>query len=415
MSLLFGCCATAHAATIGDPDNVLAVPEPAPPFVEQYLLKGTISKGEEATAAQLKKNSTNDELRFGLGILQVLRSVERMARDLHRFGLRDLTYRQIPFLRIPVPDNPHPQELSYVQLRKIAETFRANLERAEQTLSGITDENVKVPLHFGMIKMDLNGDYRAEVDETLWKIYARLQRNEHITPRQSQSFCITFDRADVHWLRGYCHLLMGVCDFYLAHDSKETFDCTAHIFFKRVDSPYSYLKKGKRIYNLRDSDTDIADLVALIHTIRWPVVEPKRMASALTHFETVVSQSREQWKYILAETDDDFEWIPNPKQTGVIPNTRVTENMVTAWTEIVNQIDQVLQGKLLISFWRAEQGRGVNLRKAFLQPSTFDLVLWVQGSAARPYLETGNTTKAQRWRELMGAFGNFPGTAMWFN
>jgi len=38
---------------------------------------------------------------------------------------------------------------------------------------------------------------------------------------------ILFDRGDVAWLRGYCHLLMAFGECYLAHDGKELFAGTA--------------------------------------------------------------------------------------------------------------------------------------------------------------------------------------------
>jgi len=52
----------------------------------------------------------------------------------------------------------------------------------------------------------------------------------------------------------------------------------------------------------------------------------------------------------------------------------------------------------------------------FLEPQTFDPVLWAQGSAALPYLEDGPMTDAETWRKIMEMFeGNFLGLAVWFN
>jgi hypothetical protein len=140
------------------------------------------------------------------------------------------------------------------------------------------------------------------------------------------------------------------------------------------------------------------------------------MAAALHHLEAVAAQSKESWKWIMAETDDDREWIPNPRQTGVIPGVRVTEEMVTAWTDAMSEAEKLLSGELLIPFWRSDDGRGVKLRKVFLEPRKLDLVLWVQGTAAAPYLEKGNLTKSEAFTELPTVFGDhFPGFAVWFN
>jgi hypothetical protein len=43
-------------------------------------------------------------------------------------------------------------------------------------------------------------------------------------------------------------------------------------------------------------------------------------------------------------------------------------------------------------------------------------VLWVQGTAAAPYLETGSKTSPETWTRLMDVFqGNFFRFFMWVN
>ncbi|MBX9693364.1 MAG: hypothetical protein K2Z81_13335, partial [Cyanobacteria bacterium] len=122
------------------------------------------------------------------------------------------------------------------------------------------------------------------------------------------------------------------------------------------------------------------------------------------------------WNFYMSETDDDREWIPNPKQKGVIPNVQVTDAMICSWRELMHQIDQVLAGKLLVPFWRGDDDRGVNVRRVFLEPSALDLVLWVQGPAAAPYLESGEKTNFDTWQGIRRDFGRqFPGFALWFN
>ncbi len=396
------------------------------PLVEKYLLDGRLKEGEVALVAHLKEHGSDDQARFGLGVLQFLRAVEGLGQSFTRYGVR--TYRNhgfiLPFLRLPAATNENSKTISYFKLREIVETFQKQLMQAESTLAPINDADVKLPLHFGMIKLDLNGtvqspsEHGSDDNRSLWKVYAKLTNNSNIPIEKAEQFFIKFDRGDVHWLRGYCHLLSSICDIYLAHDSKDLFERTAHLFFNKVDTPYQFLSKSKRIRTIGASDVEILDLVALIHLIRCDVIEPKRMASALDHLQAVIDQSRKTWKWIMAEEDDDHEWLPNPRQTGVIPNARVTEQMVLAWSGIMTESEKILSGELLIPFWRGSDSdhRGINLRKVFLQPQRFDLVLWVQGSAAAPYLEEGKLSRGQTWRDLRGEFGNhFPGFALWFN
>lgn len=386
--------------------------------VESYILSGTLRSAEANLSAELKRNKGGDQTRFALGMVQFLRAVEELAQSFYHYGLKDLSKEgvEFPILRIPVPTNPNPATLSYTQAREMIEHFRRKLGEAESTLALISDPNVNLPIHFGMIRLDLNGDGRADECESLWKVYAKLSGNEHVQIAAAQHFFIKFDRGDVHWLRGYCNLLMSFCDIYLAYDSSETFNCTAHLFFSNVASPYKFLSSGRHVRTLRESDTDFMDLISFIHTIRWTVVEPQRMTSALHHLEAVVTQSRESWKWILAETDDDHEWLPNPHQTGVIPKMHVTQEMVGAWSEMMSELEKLLAGKALVPFWRGESGWGVNVREVFLHPRNLDLVLWVQGPAALPYLQHGEMTPFGVWRRLPRVFGNqFPGFAAWFN
>ena len=89
------------------------------------------------------------------------------------------------------------------------------------------DPVVKIPIHFGQIRLDFDGDGKASEEETLWTLYARLNSQARVTPKAAKEFVIAFDRGNVAWLRGYCHLLMAFGEFYLAHDGKELFDRTA--------------------------------------------------------------------------------------------------------------------------------------------------------------------------------------------
>ena len=139
-----------------------------------------------------------------------------------------------------------------MRAHKIVETLLQNLARSEATLAPISDANVKLPLHFGMIRLDLTGDGQVSEDETLWKLYAALSGNSNVSAEKAREFFICFDRGDVHWLRGYCHLLMSMCEIYLAHDSRDMFDRTAStiIFHRRVDSPYKFLSHGKKVHGM---------------------------------------------------------------------------------------------------------------------------------------------------------------------
>jgi hypothetical protein len=341
--------------------------------------------------------------------------VEHLAQSLHHYGLRDQSQNlPVPILRLPLPENPKPAKLSYADSRKILQTFIDELAKAETTLADVKGADVKLPLHFARIKLDLDGSGEADGRETLWRLYGRMNRAAAMSPQDAEQFLITFDKADVAWLRGYCHLLSALCEAALAYDGQELFDRTAHLFFTNVESPYPFLQNGRRVFEI--GGADIADYIALIHLINLPVSEPKRMNAALEHLEAVITLSRQSWQDLLAETDDDHEWIPNTQQTGVVPGVQITPQMIAGWKEFLTEAELILQGKKLIPFWRAADKRGINLRKVFTEPRPFDLVLWVQGTAAAPYLEEGPLSTPEVWQRFNRLFnGEFVGFAVWFN
>ena len=182
------------------------------------------------------------------------------------------------------------------------------------------------------------------------------------------------------------------------------------------------------------SINQIADLIAFIHVINFEVIEPKRMAAALGHFEQVIALSRTTWKWIREETDNDREWLPGPTQNSVVLADRVGGPLGANWEKVLDRTELVLQGKELIPFWRGYAGGnalvffnnssnmkfhpelGVNLRKVFTQPKRFDLVLWIQGTGAAPFLEKGNTIDLQAWQDLSQSFGGrLPFFSFWIN
>lgn len=386
------------------------------PLVEKYLNDGELDYGENILRRKLRYQRDDDQLRFGLGMLQFISGVENLMQDVYRYGLNDDFRKGIgPEINF-IEKNPQPEALTYMKLRGSIKKFSTRLKEAESTLSSVSDPEVKLPLHFGNIKLDLNGDGFARDNETFWKIYSGLPDSESLQEQASNQFVITFDKGDVHWLRGYCHLLMAGCDILLAHDFSQTFDCSAHLVFANVKSPYRFLQLKKHAHNHPQDDINLLDYIAIIHTLSWDVKEPRRMKSALYHLESCVEQSHYMWSHIKAEKDDEREWIPNPHQTGVIPNVAVNEKMIDAWLNFLGDVEKVLKGEVLVTFWRGDEGYGVNVRRVFLEPRNLDLVLWVQGSSASPYLEKGKLTKMETWRKLDRAFGRqIPGFALWFN
>jgi hypothetical protein len=387
-----------------------------PPLAEKYLIAGNLAEGETALLERVRQHPRDDEARFGLGALQFLRSVERLGQSLHRYGLHGDSGRfNIPLLRLPIQYNRNPEEFTYPASRKILAELVADLAKAEATLAEIRDDDVKLALHVGEIRLDLVGNGKAT--EGLSTIIERIVGRGRFTNRD---LLVVFDRGDVAWLRGYCHLLSAMAEVGLAYDGQELFDVAAPLLFARAKTPHEFMNTLKpeidgSFFNPSGERVNLTDVIALIHLIRMPVKEPERMKAALAHLEKTIALGRESWKHILAETDDDHEWIPNPRQTGVL-GFRVRQEQVDSWLSFLDESEELLKGRKLIPFWRGTEKRGVNLRRVFTEPRAFDLVLWVQGSAATPYLEEGPMTNPAVWGRLQRVFGgDLFGFAVWFN
>lgn len=394
-------------------------PAAEPPLAESFLLMGELAEGEAALAAAIKDDPKDDQARFGLGVVQFLRAVEGRVQAFYRHGLRsDVAGGLLPLTNLPIPNNPKPEPIDPAKARALLQTWVDELAKVEATLSGITSPEVKLPLRFGRIKLDFDGDGEHSDAETLWKIFTRFNRQAENGPKPSEDFLIAFDRGDVDWLRGYCHLLSAIAELPLAHDFETFFRESGFLLFRGAAAPYPFLVE-ELVSRSNDGEMGfgpIADIVSAIHRVQFPVIQPKRLASVLSHLEATAALSRSSWKAILAETDNDREWVPNPRQTSVV-GVPVTAEMIQGWMEVLDELEAILAGKTLVPFWRGvKTTRGVNLRRVLTEPRPFDLVLWVQGSAAAPYLEEGVVSSSSRWSRINRIFrGEFIGFAFWFN
>jgi hypothetical protein len=388
------------------------------PSLDPYLASGDLVNGEKAMQDRLKVKPDDDKARFSLGILQTTRAIERMMQSLYRYGLLDSPLGNgIPFLRLPATGNPNPELLTYENMQQMFRDWVADFDRVRSTLEPIKDNNIKLPIRIGLARLDFNGDGKATAEESLWKVFAATT-NSAVTEQEAKQFLIAFDTGDALWLQGYSHVLGAMGEFLLAYDRREIFEACAHLFFAKVDTPHKFLLSGRGGDPL-SNPWAMADLVAAIHLMRFPVADAPRMNKVLEHAQAMLRLSRQSWQLIMAETDNDREWLPNPKQKGVIPNVAITQEMIDSWLRFLDEADTLLAGKNLVPFWRLSSSTtntGINLRRVFTEPRTMSMVLWIQGTAATPYLEKGKLTDFGVWDRLGRVFGgDLFGFTIWFN
>ena len=411
--------------------------------LNQFLSEGRLADSEKYFSKASQLDSSTAEEHTALGITRFLQAIEYLGQSGYRYGLMSHRARTLPMLRMPVPLNPNPEQLSYETLREIVTTFQSKLASAESAMANANTESLRLDFYIGDVALDLDQNGEASEPEKLWSIFIAISRREAAPQfgvngdpaesadstaemrRAAEEFYVGIDGADVHWLRGYCHVLMAMCDFALAYDEKELFEHCGQIFFPNIKSPYLIPSIADKSEN-RFIDVELLmDGIAAIHLIDFKLVDAERMKSSRQHLLAMIAQSRESWSRALQETDNDHEWIPNPKQTGVL-NLPVRNELITGWHAVLNEMEDVLEGEKLVPMLRdfawvnsvdtTKADRGINLKKFFDEPSDFDLILAIHGSGVSQYLESGKVSSEETWMRLTQIFqGQFFGFAVWFN
>ena len=66
--------------------------------------------------------------------------------------------------------------------------------------------------------------------------------------------------------------------------------------------------------------------------------------------------------------------------------------MRDTWLLFLDEADAILLGHKVLRFWRGDGTRGIDVTKVFLEPREFDLLYWIQGSAAAQMVATQRST-----------------------
>ncbi|ESY13782.1 hypothetical protein NKK48_09695 [Mesorhizobium sp. C386A] len=362
---------------------------------------------------------------YAAGAGEFFTALEILAGGLHRHGFESPQSFMLPLMRLPIPDNPNPEPLTYERFRAILVAFRDRLETSAATLGSVpADAGIGMVVDLTRAGIDLNEDGAIAPDESMAAIMASLSRGGVSSDAAAPSLAFRFDRADGFWLQGYAEFLMAQADFWLAHDFRTMFDGSFHMLFPRAKLPLQDIlvpPAGDMGSSIFSSEWRIADFISMVHLVNWPVVEPERRQAARRHLLEMIRLSREDWKAIRAETDNDREWLPGPQQKGENPLTglEVGEEQVQAWLATLTVAEDLLEGRKLLPHFRitAGTGQGINMKRFFEEPKPFDLVLSITGPAIAPYLESGEIVTSGEFDQIQRQFGGggFLTFALWFN
>ena len=398
-----------------------------------HLYGGTAAGGIDA-AVTLCEAGEPDAC-FAAGLFELVVTAEHVSQQLYRYGATTPGTPAAAMLlgigmdTTPAPANPNPEALTYEALRTVLEDFVTGLDAAGERFkaAGQSGDYVMVidPLK---VRLDLNGDGTAEEGETLGSMMDPISEccagpDLGATPPDggktkgappTPDTTVGFDRADAIWFAGYTQVTAAPGDLVLAHDFSEFYAAYLHRVFPKSGLPMQDYSRGGTLFMDPESDTGIADIIAAIHTLDFPVTDSARLAGVLARLQSITALSRQNWEAILAETDDNRELVPSPGQTSLVPETPVTQETVDAWMATLDTVDSILAGELLVPHWRFK--RGFDLKAYFETAIETDLVMLLTGYDALPYIKEGPIADAESFAEANRVFGtDWLNYAFWFN
>ncbi len=369
--------------------------------VNSLIANSGLAGAEQTLAAQPDK-SANDQ--FSYGTVLFLRGIEKSLqfRWQHNLAIKDF---DMPVLRLPVPPNPSAQPFSPDLITTLFKNLRDDMAISQAALAAVDGEvNVKIDLMTLWFDINMNGtrdEGEGVVEFGINTMMSRRQASE-MQAQASPALTVHFDTADVAWLTAYTHLLSGLSELVIAFDPTEA-------IAKVLSSNQTMMDLRGDAQGMNIVDAFIGggaggfggwiDQFAMAYGAlnQQPIAENTRAARA--HFLAMIEQNKLFWAAVNAETDNGLEWIPNANQTAALGFT-LPEGAAEAWQAILGDAEKMLNGELLVSFWRISPAGGVNVQKMFENPPVVDIVDWIQGAGLLPYLERGPTLSTRNFRQF---------------
>lgn len=207
-------------------------------------------------------------------------------------------------------------ELNQKYLQSALGDAEAELGAVEQDLAAAAEEpGISLELCVACWEVDWNGNGRIdERDRRLLEV-EQDERGEPIPegdPRRRPTF--RFDHGDVAWARAFVSFQRAALDLALAYDWTEVARLA------------------------RDGDEPRGKI-----TLR--LVAPERVAAARERILFGLDQSDASRREYLAETDDDRELVPNPRQKNHPIPLPVDEALYATWEGVVGDVRRLVNGE----------------------------------------------------------------------
>jgi hypothetical protein len=201
--------------------------------------------------------------------------------------------------------------------------LRTSLEQAESDLAAVEDDlaaaaadpTLSVELCIACWEIDWNGNGRIDRGDRLLFQIERDADDQPIpedNPRRKPTF--RFDAGDVAWARAFVSFQRALIDVVLAYDWTE------------IDRVLHSEHEGRDRIVLR-------------------LAHPDRIAQARQRLLDALDRSDETRLAYLAETDDDREWVPNPRQKSHPMPLPVDQPLYDTWEAVVGDLRRLVRGE----------------------------------------------------------------------
>ncbi|MEM9814081.1 MAG: hypothetical protein AAF913_15595 [Pseudomonadota bacterium] len=345
----------------------------------------------QGLAAVEQRLSTLDaptpEEAFALGAVRFLGGIERgLATRWEKNIGADVS--SLPMLRVPLPTNAEAEAFAPGDIAALFEGLAADMEAARAPLEGMSDP-VGLTLDLADLWFDIDGDGTRHPTETIASF---------LPQGQETSLVVRFDTADRDWLIAYTHLLSATADLVLAFDPT---DAIAEVV---ADSAALQAFEVRPEDRWSEEFRPALDYIAIVRDTLDQQPDPERIARARTHMMEMIARNRAFWAAVDAETDDAAEWIPSATQTSAL-GLAVAPEAGARWQSVLDELEAILEGQKLIRH-PLVPGAGINIAAYAADPRPVDIVAWLHGRGALPYLEAGEMASDGAWRRFTEVVGH---------
>jgi hypothetical protein len=238
------------------------------------------------------------------------------------------------------------------EVRARLERYLADIGTIRAALEPIKSGKPITVIAPGTWEVDFDGDGKVSMDERHFFWVPKHGLEMRFTDRAGTeaeyrsrytSPVILVDQADVHWALAYCNFIEAALNLVLAYDIVGTnFDGIA-------------------------------------------LVDPDRIRrTAYGRMQEGVRQSKKLREALLRETDDDREWIANPRQANTSFPLAMDAQTFASWGTLLEELEKLLLGKTLLggmvdsgefrtglrdlSLGMCPPGQGIDVRSLFNDP-----------------------------------------------